>query len=234
MTTKKKRGRLKRTLLVILLFLVALLAYVEIVNINHKNMTFRQKLLKAFYPALMFLSKTTGKNGKSMDNTNGLTPPTSIYDLSVTLNNGQQLPLADLKGKKILFVNTASDCGYTPQYEDLQKLYTTYPDKLVIIGFPANDFKEQEKGSDEQIAEFCKVNFGVTFPLAQKSTVIKGNDQNPVFSWLSDPEKNGWNDQQPSWNFSKYLVDEKGILIKYFDPGISPSNPDVKKAIEQE
>jgi glutathione peroxidase len=233
MNVKKKR-RLKRTLLFIVLFLVALLGYVEIVNINHKNMTFRQKLLRAFYPALMFLGKATGKNGKSMDNTNGLTPPASIYDLSVTLNNGQQLPLADLKGKKILFVNTASDCGYTPQYEDLQKLYTTYQHKLVVIGFPANDFKEQEKGSDEQIAEFCKVNFGVTFPLAQKSTVVKGNDQNAIFSWLSDPKKNGWNDQQPTWNFSKYLVDEKGILIKYFDPGVSPSNPDVRQAVEQE
>jgi glutathione peroxidase len=234
MTINKKRSRLKRFLVVLALILLVFVSYVEVMNMNQPNMTYRQKMLKAFYPILMFFSKTTGKNGKSMNNTNGTTPPASIYDLSVTLNNGSQQSLADFKGKKILLVNTASDCGYTPQYEDLQKLYTTYQDKLVIIGFPANDFKEQEKGNDAQIAEFCKVNFGVTFPLAQKSTVIKGSGQNPIFNWLSDPAKNGWNDQQPTWNFSKYLVDEKGILIKYFDPGISPSNPDVKQAIEME
>lgn len=231
---KKKPKRRKRLLLAITLTLLVFASYVEIMNINQKNMTYRQKVLKAFYPILMFFSKTTGKNGKSMNNTNGTTPPASIYDLSVTLNNGTQVPLSTYRGKKILFVNTASDCGYTPQYEDLQKLYSTYQDKLVIIGFPANDFKEQEKGTDEQIAEFCKVNFGVTFPLVKKSTVIKGADQHPVFNWLSDPKKNGWNDQQPTWNFSKYLVDENGVLIKYFDPGVSPSNPDVKKAVEME
>jgi glutathione peroxidase len=229
-----KRNKLRKFLLVITLILIVFLGYVEIMNIHQKNMTYRQKVLKAFYPVLMFFSKTTGKNGKTMDNTKGTIPQASLYDLSVTLNNGTQLPLSSLKGKKILLVNTASNCGYTGQYEDLQKLYTDYQDKLVIIGFPANDFKEQEKGSDEEIAQFCKLNFGVTFPLAAKSTVIKGAEQNAIFNWLSDPAKNGWNDQQPTWNFSKYLVDEKGTLIKYFDPGISPSNPDVKQAIEQE
>jgi|SRR6218665_92660 len=234
MTVKKKRSKRKRFLAVIAVILLVLAAYVEIMNINQKNMSYRQKVLKAFYPILMFLNKATGKNGKSMNNANSITPPASIYDLSITLSNGSQVPLSTYKGKKILLVNTASDCGYTPQYEDLQKLYSTYQEKLVIIGFPANDFKEQEKGSDEQIAEFCKLNFGVTFPLAKKSTVVKGAEQNPVFNWLSDPAKNGWNDQQPTWNFSKYLIDEKGILIKYFDPGVSPSNPDVKQAIEME
>lgn len=234
MAIQKKRSRLKRFLVFIALILLLFVVYVEIMNTNTKNMTYRQKVLNAFYPVLMFFSKATGKNGKSMSNTNGITPPASIYDLSITLNNGTQVPLSTYKGKKILLVNTASDCGYTPQYEDLQKLYSTYQDKLVIIGFPANDFKEQEKGSDEQIAAFCKLNFGVTFPLAKKSTVVRGAEQNPVFNWLSDPAKNGWNDQQPTWNFSKYLVDEKGILIKYFDPGVSPSNPDVKQAIEME
>jgi len=217
---------------VIVLFLVTLFAYVEIVNISHKNMTFRQKLLKAFYPALMFFSKTTGTKGKSMDNTNGLTPTASIYDLSVTLNNGQKLPLADLKGKKILFVNTASDCGYTNQYDDLEKLYKENKDKLIVIGFPANDFKEQEKGNDEEIAEFCRVNYGVTFPLAKKSTVIKSNDQNPVFQWLTDSTKNGWLNQQPIWNFSKYLVNENGVLTDYFDPSVSPKGNEIAKALE--
>jgi len=101
----------------------------------------------------------------------------------------------------------------------------------VIIGFPANDFKEQEKGSDEEIAQFCKLNYGVDFPLAKKGTVIKGNNQQRVFQWLSDKSKNGWNDKQPSWNFSKYLINEQGILMNYFDPAISPLSGEVKKAI---
>jgi len=234
MKTKTVIRKWRKPLLVIILMIAILFAYVEIATFKQKNMTYRQKLLKAFYPVLMLFSKATGKNGKIMDNNNGITPPASLYDLTVTLNNGTTLPLSGFKGKKILLVNTASNCGYTGQYDDLQKLYTDYKDKLVVIGFPANDFKEQEKGTDEEIAQFCKLNFGVTFPLAKKSTVVKGAEQNPVFDWLSDPAKNGWNDQQPTWNFSKYLVDEKGILIKYFDPGISPSNPDVKQAIEQE
>jgi len=157
---------------------------------------------------------------------------TSFYDLSLQLNNGQQLKLESLKGKKVMLVNTASACGYTAQYDDLQRLYDEYRDKLVIIGFPANDFGEQEKGSDEAIAEFCRVNFGVTFPLAKKSTVVAGDNQNEVFQWLTQKDKNGWNTQQPTWNFSKYLVNEKGELTHYFDPAVSPSSPEVIKAVE--
>ncbi|WP_315818648.1 glutathione peroxidase [Paraflavitalea speifideaquila] len=128
-------------------------------------------------------------------------------------------------------MNTASDCGYTNQYEDLQKLYETYKDKLVIIGFPANDFHEQEKGNDEEIAQFCKVNFGVSFPLAKKSVVIKSPEQNPVFGWLTHKALNGWNEQEPSWNFSKYLVNERGVLTHYFDPSVSPTSNVVITAI---
>ena len=131
-----------------------------------------------------------------------------------------------------MLVNTASNCGYTSQYDDLQKLYESFRDKLVIIAFPANDFKEQEKGSDEEIAEFCRVNYGVTFPLAAKSSVVKGKHQNEVFKWLSDETLNGWNDQEPTWNFCKYLVDEEGKLIKFFDTGVSPLSDDVKNAIQ--
>ena len=141
--------------------------------------------------------------------------------------------LQHLKGKKVMLVNTASDCGYTDQYDDLQKLYEEYKDKLVVIGFPANDFKEQEKGTDEEIAQFCKLNFGVTFPLMKKSSVIKGPQQNEVFKWLTDSAKNGWNNKPPSWNFSKYIVNEEGVLTNYFGSSISPMSKDVLKAINK-
>jgi glutathione peroxidase len=130
-----------------------------------------------------------------------------------------------------LLVNTASNCGYTNQYNDLQKLYLQFNNQLEIIAFPANDFNEQEKGSDSDIARFCKVNFGVTFPLAKKTVVVKSSNQNNIFRWLTSKARNGWNDKAPSWNFSKYLIDEQGTLTHYFDPSISPLSEEVKKAI---
>lgn len=232
MTKKTLKRKLKRALLVIAMLLVVFFVYVEIVNRNSKQMTYRQKILKAVYPAIMWFSKIAGTKSTIMENTKNTMPVVSLYELSVKMNNGSELKLSDLKGKKIMLVNTASNCGYTNQYDDLQKLYAGNKDKLVIIGFPANDFKEQEKGTDSEIAEFCRVNFGVSFPLAQKSTVIKGAEQNPIFKWLSDKNLNGWNDQEPTWNFAKYLVDENGTLVKYFDPGISPASDEIKKAIQ--
>lgn len=159
-------------------------------------------------------------------------PVVSLYELQGQLSDGNQLNLNQYKGKKILFVNTASDCGYTGQYEGLEKLFQTYKDKLVVIGFPANDFKEQEKGTDENIAAFCKLNYGVTFPIMKKSSVIKGVNQNNVFKWLSNKEQNGWNDQAPVWNFCKYLVDEQGKLIHFFASSVEPFSDEVKRAIE--
>ncbi len=196
-------------------------------------MTIRQRVLKAVYPAFTWFGRVTGKNSKVFTNDSTATPVRSVYDLSFTMNNGETILLSTYKGKKILLVNTASDCGYTDQYEDLQKLYEENKDKLVIIGFPANDFKEQEKGSDEDIAQFCKLNYGVTFPLAKKSSVIPGADQNPVFQWLTDKNKNGWTNKKPSWNFSKYLVNENGTLVNYFDPSISPTGSEIKAAIKK-
>ena len=196
-------------------------------------MTLRQKFLKLVYPIFTWLGRVTGKNSKFFSNNSAAAPPQSLYDLAITLNNGQPVPLSNYKGKKILFVNTASDCGYTDQYDELQKLYESNKDKLVIIGFPANDFKEQEKGTDEDIAQFCKINYGVTFPLAKKSSVIPGNDQNPIFQWLSDKNKNGWTNKKPSWNFSKYLVNEHGVLTHYFDPSISPVSKEVLDAVNK-
>ena len=231
MAAKSKYRKLKRVLIVLLVFIVAFAAYVEIVNRNSKNMTYRQKVLKAVYPAFMWFTKLTGKNTKELSGAKQ--PSVSFYSLKAMLNNGDTLNFEILKGKKILLVNTASDCGYTNQYDDLQKLADEYKSKLIVIGFPANDFKEQEKGTDKDIAEFCKKNFGITFPLAQKSVVIKSSEQNPIFQWLTDSAKNGWNSKPPSWNFSKYLVNEEGILTNYFGSSISPMGKDITDAINK-
>jgi glutathione peroxidase len=223
--------KLKRFIIVVMILIGIFAIYVEIANHNLKNMTYRQKVLKAIYPAWMWITKLTGKNSTTLAGGNK-EPAVSFYTQKAIQINGDTLDFSTLKGKKILLVNTASDCGYTNQYDDLQKLAETYKEKLVVLGFPANDFKEQEKGSNEEIATFCKVNFGVTFPLMQKSSVIKSPLQNSVFQWLTEPSKNGWNDKAPTWNFSKYLVNEKGILTNYFDPSVPPLSDDVIKAIE--
>lgn len=224
---------LKKLFIALLLLLIAFSGYVAIVTRNVKDMTIRQRVLKAVYPAFTWLGRITGKNSKVFTNESPISPPQSLYDLSFTMNNGEAVSLSKYKGKKILLVNTASNCGYTDQYDDLQKLYKEYNDKLVIIGFPANDFKEQEKGTDEDIEKFCRLNYGVTFPLAKKSSVVPGPEQNPVFKWLTDKNKNGWTNKKPSWNFSKYLVNEKGTLINYFDPTISPTSKEVVEAIKK-
>ncbi|HWR31928.1 MAG TPA: glutathione peroxidase [Chitinophagaceae bacterium] len=194
-------------------------------------MTLRQKVLKAIYPALMWYTKLRGKNVTELINQQKQ-PPVSFYSLKGILNNGSSFEFETLKGKKIMLVNTASDCGYTDQYEALQKLYEDHKDSLIIIGFPANDFKQQEKGTDEEIAQFCKVNFGVSFPLMKKSVVIKTTDQNEIFQWLTDSSKNGWNSKAPSWNFCKYVVNEQGMLTNYFGSSISPLSKDVLSAIK--
>ncbi len=168
-----------------------------------------------------------------MINEKSITPLTPVYNIPIKLNNGKQLTLAEFKGRKILLVNTASNCGYTGQYNALQEIYERYNDRLIVIGFPANDFAEQEKGSDEEIGEFCRVNFGVTFPLAAKSTVVKGPSQHPVFQWLTNHAANGWNDEQPGWNFTKYLIEENGRLEASFGPAISPDSEEILKYLEK-
>jgi glutathione peroxidase len=224
--------RLKRSLLVIFILLLVFAGYVMYANRNSKNMTLRQKFLKAVYPALMWYTRLRSKNVTGLKN-EVKQPAISFYTLKGTLNNGTQLDFSSLKGKKVMLVNTASDCGFTRQYDALQKLYEEYKDKLVIIGFPANDFKEEEKGTDEEIAEFCKLNFGVTFPLMKKSVVKKNAEQNGVFKWLTDSTLNGWNNKPPAWNFSKYIVNEEGVLTNYFGSSISPLSKDVEEAINK-
>jgi len=224
-------SKLKRFFIVIVLLIAVFALYVEIVNRHSKNMSYRQKILKAVYPAWMWLTKLTGKNTQAL--TGDKQPPVSFYSLNAILNNGDTLDFSVLKGKKVLLVNTASDCGYTHQYADLQKLADEYKDRLLVIGFPANDFKEQEKGSDEEIASFCKLNYGIRFPLARKSVVIRSAQQNPVFQWLTDPAKNGWNKKLPAWNFTKYLVSGEGKLTHYFGPSVSPMSQAVQDAVNR-
>lgn len=212
------------------MFLLVSLGYIELANLNSKQMTYRQKVLKAVYPAWMWLSRITGNNKTVLSNITAQ-PQVSFYSLKGRLNNGNEIDFSSLRGKKVLLVNTASDCGYTDQYAELQTLYEKYNNSLVVLGFPANDFKQQEKGTDEEIEKFCKLNFGVRFPLMKKSVVIRSDHQNEVFKWLTDSSKNGWNTKQPSWNFCKYLVNENGILTNYFGSSISPLSSDVKNAI---
>lgn len=189
--------------------------------IKRKDMTWRQSFLRAAYPLIMLKSKLFQDKQLVLTNTARVRPPHSFYDLTVLANDGTVVDCKRFAGKKVMIVNTASDCGYTGQYAELEKLHQEYP-ALVVLGFPANDFKEQEKGSDASIAQFCKVNFGVSFPLMQKTQVVKGDAQNEVFSWLSHKEKNGWCNQQPAWNFCKYVINETGELVAFFEQGVSP------------
>lgn len=191
----------------------------------------RQTVLKLFYPLWMWLGKL--KSGNSRLNTNNTAPPISFYSLHAFSNAGSNISFEQFKGKKVLIVNTASDCGFTPQYADLQKLYEESKETLQIIAFPSNDFKEQEKATNKEIEDFCKINYGISFPIMQKTTVMKGADQNPVYKWLSDPLQNGWCNKPPSWNFSKYLINEQGILIEYFEPSYSPGSKDMLEKIKQ-
>jgi len=195
-------------------------------------MTLRQRLLKFFYPLLIRTNKAGKMNTKILENTDHTKPNIAVYDIPFELNNGQTATLSIYKNKKILIVNTASDCGYTNQYEGLQKLFEEHSDKIQLIGFPSNNFKEQEKGSDTEIAQFCKINYGITFPLAKKSVVIKNDDQNEIFAWLSNGDKNGWLNEVPSWNFCKYLINEEGVLTHFFEAGIEPLGPEITAAIQ--
>ena len=189
------------------------------------NETFKQKVLRKMYPLIRKMGKN-GKNGTVLINEKKIVPISSFYDLNVVLNSGETLNFSEFKGKKVLLVNTASNCGYTGQYSELQSLHERFGDTLKIIAFPANDFAEQEKGNDNEIAQFCQLNYGVTFPVALKGVVVKKSEQQEVFRWLSDKTLNGWNEHDPDWNFGKYIIDEKGILTHYFGPSISPLEED--------
>ena len=154
-------------------------------------------------------------------------PKLSIHSFVCEDINGQSYDLLQLKGKKVFVVNTASKCGITPQYEELEKLYSLYKDSnFVVIGFPANNFMGQEPGSNENIAAFCQKNYGVSFPMMSKISV-KGKDIHPIYQFLTQKAKNGLEDNQVQWNFQKYLLDEEGFLIKVISPQTSPMDASI-------
>ncbi|MBP6664211.1 MAG: glutathione peroxidase [Chitinophagales bacterium] len=157
-------------------------------------------------------------------------PTQSFYDFKMLAIDGTEIDLSQYKGKKVLVVNTASKCGFTPQYKDLEALSQKMGDKLVILGFPANNFMGQEPGSNTEIASFCQKNYGVTFQMFEKIDVV-GKNQHPLYKFLSDKTLNGWNDQAPSWNFCKYLIDENGRLIKFYKSGVNPLDDEILNAI---
>jgi glutathione peroxidase len=154
-------------------------------------------------------------------NTKKMKPSTNLYDVSINTLTGESIKLSDFNGKKILFVNVASKCGYTPQYVDLQKLSDTYKDQLVVIGVPCNQFGGQEPGSSEEIAAFCEKNYGVTFLMTEKVDV-KGDNQHPLYAWLTQKSQNGAEDSTVKWNFQKYLVSEDGQYLGMYASGVTP------------
>ncbi len=156
----------------------------------------------------------------------------SIYQITINALDGTPIDLGQWKGKKILIVNTASECGFTPQYEELQKLHEKYGNNVAVLGIPSNDFGGQEPGSNVEIQNFCRKNYGVTFQMAEKVRV-KGPEKHPLYQWLSDKSKNGWNEEEPSWNFCKYLLNEKGELVKYWSSKIAPLSEEVIKEIAE-
>ncbi len=166
----------------------------------------------------------------TLTNTN-LPMDTSLFDFTVASLEGQPVALSQYKGKKIILLNVASKCGYTPQYADWERFYEANKDEVVVLGFPCNDFMSQEPGSAADIAEFCQRNYGVTFPMFEKVHVKKGADQAPLYQWLTDPALNGWNSQEPSWNFCKYLINENGELTHFFPSKVKPDSPEFLEAM---
>ena len=184
---------------------------------------------------LMFTSLLTGifanKKETAMRPNEEITAQKSLYDFKMkALIGDETIDLAKYRGKKVVLLNVASKCGFTPQYADWQKFHEQYGNDIVVLGFPANNFGAQEPGSEEEIATFCQKNYGVTFQLFDKIDVT-GKDQHPLYQWLSTKTLNGWNDKAPTWNFCKYVVNEKGELTNFFASAVKPTDAEFKQAL---
>lgn len=182
---------------------------------------------------IVFTACGQTKNAQNDDKNNVMnTTKQSIHQFTVNDIEGKPFDFKSLKGKKIMVVNTASKCGLTPQYEKLEALYQKYKNSnFVIVGFPANDFMGQEPGTNEEIATFCKKNYGVSFTMMEKITV-KGSEIHPVYQFLTEKSKNGLEDNSVQWNFQKYLIDENGFLVKVISPRTSPDDQEISNWIE--
>jgi glutathione peroxidase len=156
--------------------------------------------------------------------------PASVHDFTMKSIDGKDVSLSSFKGKKLLIVNVASRCGFTRQYKDLEALHKQFGSKVVVLGFPANNFGGQEPGSDAEIKGFCEKNYGVSFPMFSKISV-KGKDRHPLYEFLSSKEKNGSVSDAPGWNFCKYLVDENGKVLKYFSSSVNPMDKEITELL---
>jgi glutathione peroxidase len=184
------------------------------------------------YPLRKVLNKLFRGGIVLSHNPTSMLPFKSIHEYKITGINGNEIDFARYRGKKMLLVNTASECGFTPQYAQLQTLHERYPHTLVVIGLPSNDFGAQEPGNEKEILRFCEANYGVTFPLTKK-IFVTGPGKHDVFQWLTNKELNGWNDREPNWNFCKYLVDEHGTLTDFFSHKMDPLDARIISKIEQ-
>ncbi|MBJ6118854.1 glutathione peroxidase [Pontibacter sp. BT310] len=199
-----------------------------------------KKLVKllSLLPVLGMMVACSGNNNSNTATANTTTNKTmatetqtqqGFYDFKLSSLEGKEVNLSDYKGKKVLLVNTASECGYTPQYADLEQLHDTHGDKVVILGFPANNFGGQEPGSNEEIAQFCQKNYGVSFQMMEKISVV-GEDKHPLYAWLA---QNAPNHEEPNWNFCKYLVNEEGKVVAFFPSKVKPMGEEIVMAIQQ-
>lgn len=159
-----------------------------------------------------------------------MTTAASFYDFKMKSIDGMEIDFSQFKGKKVLIVNTASECGYTPQYAELQELHEKYGDKVTVVGFPANNFGGQEPGNNSEIKTFCSKNYGVNFLMMEKVSV-KGENASPLYTWLSNKDQNGWNSDAPSWNFCKYLISEDGKLLKFYSSAVKPMSKEITSAL---
>lgn len=207
---------------------MTLIKHFLLIPLNFKIM---KKIFVFLLSVVAFVQSCTGqKSETSKAKTKELMGKT-IYDYKVEALDGSEINFADFKGKKILIVNTASECGFTPQYADLEELNDQYKDKLVIVGFPANNFGAQEPGSNQEIATFCQKNYGVSFPMAAKVSV-KGEDTAPIFKFLTEKELNGVKNSEVLWNFTKFLLDENGKLIDSFVSTTKPTDEAITKYLK--
>lgn len=175
---------------------------------------------------LFSCSSQSTNTGTAIPKPEAMPTDANIYQFKVQGLEGDVIDFTSFKGKKILVVNTASACGFTPQYKELEELYVKYKGKLVVVGFPANNFGSQEPGTNEDIKAFCQKNYGVTFPMAAKISV-KGDDMAPIYQWLTSKEKNGVLDAEIKWNFNKFLIDENGHIIAKFDSKVKPMSEEI-------
>lgn len=184
------------------------------------------------YSILMFLSSVFGSNKIiAKPEKAEFLAKKSIYEFKMKSLDGKEIDFSVYKGKKLLIVNVASECGYTPQYKELQKLHEKMGNKITILAFPANNFGGQEPGTNAEIASFCSKNYGVTFQVFEKISVV-GSDVHPLYKFLSTKSENGWNNQAPSWNFCKYLINEKGDVVSFFKSNISPMSLDIIQMLD--